>query len=80
MKLIVYGVLYVLKVVWPAAKEVEAAKKSSEFAESFGLTTIDAGHAHCKRERCAWPCASQELSRVSAPVARRRHGGVPTFS
>ena len=80
MKLIVNSVLYVLKVVWPAAKEVEAAKELSEFAESFGMTTIDTDHAHCGRERCAWPCVSQELSRASAPVARRRHGGVPTFS
>jgi hypothetical protein len=77
MKLIVNGVLYVLKVI-SAAKEVEVAKELSEFAESFGMTTIDADHAHCGRERCAWPCVSQELSRASAPVARRRHGGVPS--
>ncbi len=51
MKLIVNGILYVLKVVWPAAKEVEAAKESWEFAESFGMMTIDAGHAQCGRER-----------------------------
>ena len=73
-------VLCVMTVDRPAAEEVAAVKEKSEFAESSQMMTVDAGHAHCGRERCAWRCASRELSRASAPVARQRHCGVPIFS